>query len=70
MTRRHCAVGSVRDGGPTLALVEIECADCGCIVDLGVRLVPCRKPECCCRHLPSLAIPSDPRAPGHDNTGD
>jgi hypothetical protein len=35
-----------------VTVVRIECAECGCIVDSGVRLVPCGKPECCCRDLP------------------
>jgi hypothetical protein len=32
--------------------VRIECADCGCIVDQGVRLVPCNTTDCCCADLP------------------
>jgi hypothetical protein len=32
--------------------MEIACADCGCIVDSGVVLVPCGKVDCCCKHLP------------------
>ena len=38
--------------GPTILSVEIGCADCGCIVDSGVRVIPCNTPDCCCRHLP------------------
>jgi len=32
--------------------MEIECAECGCLVDKGVRIKPCGRPDCCCRHLP------------------
>ena len=32
--------------------MEIGCADCGCIVDAGVRVVPCGTPDCCCCDLP------------------
>ena len=38
--------------GPTILSVEIGCADCGCIVDSGVRVIPCNTPDCCCRQLP------------------
>ena len=31
--------------------MEIECADCGCIVNRGVRLIPCDEAECCCTEL-------------------
>ena len=31
--------------------MKISCADCGCIVDSGVRVVSCGKENCCC-HLP------------------
>ena len=30
----------------------IECADCGCVVDRGWRLVACPDPTCCCEVLP------------------
>src|SRR5580698_8868172 len=33
--------------------MEIECADCGCFVEQGVRLIPCGTPECCCVELPT-----------------
>jgi hypothetical protein len=29
-----------------------ECADCGCLVDRGIRLAPCANNECCCAALP------------------
>jgi len=32
--------------------MEVGCAECGCIVNTGVRVIPCAKPDCCCRHLP------------------
>jgi hypothetical protein len=32
--------------------VDIICAECGCIVDRGVRLAPCDSPECCYKRLP------------------
>lgn len=33
-------------------LMQITCADCGCLVDRGIVLVRCGKPDCCCRDLP------------------
>ena len=36
--------------------MEIYCADCGCLVERGARLIPCGTPECCCLDLP-LADP-------------
>ncbi len=46
--------------------MEIECADCGCLVDAGIRIVPCDKSDCCCRHLPAREEPRSPLdAPGH-----
>jgi SnoaL-like domain len=32
--------------------VEVYCADCGCLVDGGVRVVPCNGADCCCLDLP------------------
>ena len=32
--------------------VIMTCADCGCVVDRGVRLSTCGNPACCCRALP------------------
>jgi hypothetical protein len=33
-------------------LMEIICADCGCLVDRGDIVTPCAKhPDCCCRDL-------------------
>ncbi len=31
--------------------MEIYCADCGCLVDRGIRLIPCDTPDCCCVDL-------------------
>jgi hypothetical protein len=30
----------------------MECADCGCLVEHGIRLIPCETPACCCLDLP------------------
>ena len=30
----------------------VACADCGCVVDRGVRVQSCADPACCCSHLP------------------
>jgi len=35
-----------------MSAVEIACADCGCIIDRGVVVVPCGNRDCCCRDLP------------------
>jgi len=35
--------------------MEIYCADCGCLVDRGVRVIPCDQSECCCLDLPTAA---------------
>jgi SnoaL-like domain len=32
--------------------MEIYCADCGCLVDRGIRLNPCDATKCCCLELP------------------
>ena len=32
--------------------MEIYCADCGCLVRQGVRIVPCNTDGCCCLDLP------------------
>jgi SnoaL-like domain len=37
----------------SLAHMEMYCADCGCLVERGVRLIPCDASECCCVDLPS-----------------
>ena len=42
---RHCEVA-------TVSVVEFECSDCGCIVDQGVRVIPCNTSGCCCADLP------------------
>ena len=38
-------------GGSSVLVVEILCADCGCLVDRGVRVTVCGDPDCCCAHL-------------------
>jgi hypothetical protein len=35
--------------------MEMHCADCGCLVEGGVRVVPCNTAECCCLDLPIRA---------------
>lgn len=37
--------------------VEMSCADCGCLVERGVRISLCGKPECCCLEFPTRASP-------------
>jgi SnoaL-like domain len=32
--------------------MEVYCAECGCLVDDGVRVVPCHTTDCCCLGLP------------------
>ena len=32
--------------------MTIACADCGCLVDRGIRVESCPDSDCCCRHLP------------------
>ena len=49
------ARGSVRARAGYDRTVKVSCADCGCVVDKGVRLVPCGKSDCCCQHLPVRA---------------
>jgi hypothetical protein len=41
--------------------MEMYCADCGCLVDYGVRLVTCDQSECCCVDLP-IAAPMESMA--------
>jgi hypothetical protein len=36
----------------SLVGMEVYCADCGCLVDHGVRLISCDTRECCCVDLP------------------
>jgi hypothetical protein len=38
--------------------MEMCCADCGCLVDRGVRLISCDTRDCCCLDLP-IAEPMD-----------
>jgi hypothetical protein len=35
--------------------MEIYCADCGCLVERGIRVIPCHTAECCCLNLPTAA---------------
>ena len=48
-SRSGCA-RLVKSGNETA--VKIRCAECGCVVDRGVRVTPCGDPECCCKELP------------------
>jgi hypothetical protein len=32
--------------------MEMACAECGCVVEAGVRVRPCGKADCCCLALP------------------
>jgi hypothetical protein len=32
--------------------MPMACADCGCLVDHGAVVAPCRRPRCCCLDLP------------------
>jgi hypothetical protein len=32
--------------------MELRCADCGCLVDRGVRVETCGNADCCCTDLP------------------
>jgi len=32
--------------------MELYCADCGCLVERGIRVTPCGTSDCCCLHLP------------------
>ena len=34
----------------------IECADCGCVVDRGLRLRACANAKCCCAQLPMQSM--------------
>ena len=41
--------------------MEIACADCGCVVDRGVIILPCgTHPECCCGDLDVRAFNDQP----------
>lgn len=33
--------------------VQFACAECGCVVDGGVRVVVCADDACCCANLPA-----------------
>jgi len=33
--------------------VPVACADCGCLVERGVRVESCHRPDCCCEALPT-----------------
>lgn len=32
--------------------VRVACAECGCVVEGGIRIETCRRPDCCCGHVP------------------
>src|SRR3954465_1975823 len=50
--RRAYVRASVPDWArSTVALMEVYCADCGCLVERGLRVVPCGATQCCCRDL-------------------
>lgn len=38
----------------SLLRMRIACADCGCVVDRGVRLALCADDRCCCSRLPVI----------------
>ena len=40
------------NGPPTIARVKMGCADCGCVIESGVRIVICSD-DCCCRDVPA-----------------
>ena len=40
------------DGPPTIARVKMGCADCGCVIESGVRIVICSD-DCCCHDVPA-----------------
>ena len=39
--------------------MEIVYADCGCLVDGGIRVTVCGDPNCCCAHLAIREAPAD-----------
>ena len=39
--------------------MEMSCAECGCVVDLGFRVVKCDDEKCCCADLPVRAPEPD-----------
>jgi len=44
-------------GGAWSLLMEIICAECGCVVHRAVIVAPCAKhPDCCCGELEVRAI--------------
>jgi hypothetical protein len=42
-------------GAVTIGTMKVSCAECGCVVEAGVRVVPYGKRDCCCQHLPVRA---------------
>ncbi len=40
-----------------IVAMRVGCAECGCVVDDGIRVVLCPNVECCCRDLPSNETP-------------
>lgn len=46
--RRPAAIGLL-----TSELMEYKCAECGCLVERGIRVLVCAEPNCCCGDLPA-----------------
>jgi hypothetical protein len=42
--------------------MKIECAECGCLVDRGVVVRRCDRPDCCCADLPDGSGGATPEA--------
>ena len=54
------APGPISSRVPSL-LMQIACAECGCVVDRGIIVEPCAKhPDCCCSQLAFAARDSRP----------
>ena len=47
MSLEHSAAENKKDGVP----MEMYCAGCECLVERGVRVVPCNSANCCCLDL-------------------
>ncbi len=52
LDQRATFAATVQLVGPSLTVVELACAECGCVVDAGVRIVVCNDRGCCCADLP------------------
>lgn len=56
-SRRHgAAAASAARCGRSIVRVSTTCADCGCLVDRGVRMVRCGTEGCCCEELPTKEL--------------